>query len=337
MDIAADNNSGLECRKRRADFIAPKNAPFNYRVYRKGGERYCRTALRSGHDLVVDHGAVDGYDPYDDSGLRDQLPSDDVPLKEGGVPSPQALWRPGQRCDPMATILPQQPTRSRALMAYSLSVATILAGMVLASRRFPGGLDWVYTVMSALASRKHNPQGAAYFAAGISVALALLWPAASWVGRRDDASRGLARFGLLALRTGIVLGVLVGVERLVFHHFSQILRKGHEALSLLAFLSLYAGVLSLHANRARRGVASLWSSAVAIAPLVAIGISQLYLYLDQRDLGWVDRSWRDMGVSRWLSFAFWQWLAAAALWASVGHLVVARRAASDRPPELDPT
>lgn len=229
-------------------------------------------------------------------------------------------------------IFTRQPTRARALTTYSLSVATVLVGWFLASRRFPGGFDWVYTVMSALASRKHNPQGAAYFAAGLAVSLALLWPAASWLGKRDDASRGLARFGLFALRTGIALGVVVGVERLVFFHFSDILSKGHEALSLLAFLSMYAGVLSLHANRARRGVASLWSAALAIVPLAAIGLSQLWLYLDQRDLGWVDRSWRDMGVPLWLSFAFWQWLAAAALWASVGHLVVPRLPAGDGRP-----
>jgi hypothetical protein len=223
-----------------------------------------------------------------------------------------------------------EPTRARALVAFALSVATMLLGLVLAVRRFPGGFDWAYTVMSALASHKHNPQGGAYFAGGIALSMALLWPAASWIGRREGATQGLARFGLRALRAGIVFGVLVGVERLSFFHFSQLVRKGHEMLALLCFLSLYTGVLTLHASRVRRGVASIRPTCIAIAPLVAIGLSQLGLYLDQRDLGWVDASWRDMGIPLWLSFAFWQWLAAGALWWSMGQLILARTAAPER-------
>jgi hypothetical protein len=56
-------------------------------------------------------------------------------------------------------------------------------------------------------------------------------------------------------------------------------------------------------------------------PVVAIGITQFWLYLQQRDLGWVDTSWREMGIPLWFSFAFWQWLAIAILWMGLGVLV----------------
>jgi len=61
------------------------------------------------------------------------------------------------------------------------------------------------------------------------------------------------------------------------------------------------------------------------APLAAIFITQILIYFDQRDLGWVDHSWREMGVSPWLSFAFWQWLAVAFLWFGLGHLLWSSR------------
>jgi hypothetical protein len=56
------------------------------------------------------------------------------------------------------------------------------------------------------------------------------------------------------------------------------------------------------------------------SPLVAIGITQFWLYLDQRELGWVDTNWREMGIPLSLSFAFWQWLAIGCLWLGLGLL-----------------
>ena len=80
---------------------------------------------------------------------------------------------------------------------------------------------------------------------------------------------------------------------------------------------------SLSLNRhIRRG----WTGALLVAaPLAAIFVAQAVIYFDQRDLGWVDRSWREMGVSPLLSFAFWQWLAVAFLWAGLGHLLWRQR------------
>ena len=56
------------------------------------------------------------------------------------------------------------------------------------------------------------------------------------------------------------------------------------------------------------------------SPLLAIGITQFWLYVDQRDLGWVDTGWRAMGIPVWFSFAFWQWLSIASLWVGLGLL-----------------
>jgi hypothetical protein len=219
----------------------------------------------------------------------------------------------------------RSPGRGRALAAFSLSALVVLTGTLLAVRSYPGGYDWLYTVMSALASRKDNPGGAAWFAGGLALSLAVLWPVVAWIRERHGGERGLVRFGSRALQLGIVCGVLVGVERLTFLHFSDLVHKGHELLALVCFLSLYSGILAVLAHRVRERITSAWPAALTIAPLVAVGLSQLALYLDQRDLGWVDRSWREMGVPVWLSFAFWQWLAAAALWASLGYLVASAR------------
>src|SRR5687767_15117112 len=138
---------------------------------------------------------------------------------------------PRSRMDAVTSI-PDMTRRTRALVAFGLSTAILGLGVTLAARHFPGGLDWVYTVVSAVASRRHNPHGARYLAAALTLALPLLWPAVSWIAGRDRAESGIGRFGLRALRAGILLGALVGVERLVFYRFSEIVPKGHEVLAL---------------------------------------------------------------------------------------------------------
>jgi len=217
-------------------------------------------------------------------------------------------------------------SRTAALAACLLSIAALALGIALAAARFPEGFDWAYTVMSALASRKHNPEGARFFAVGLALSLAALWPAVGWLDAHCDGRGKLARFGLRSLRVGIVSGVVVGVERLAFHHLSDLVPKGHEAIALVAFFGLFLGVVALYADRLRRGAGGFRAVLLVIVPLVAIGLSQLGLYLDQRDLGWVGRDWRAMGIPVWWSFAFWQWLAALGLWLSIAHLVATARA-----------
>jgi len=47
---------------------------------------------------------------------------------------------------------------------------------------------------------------------------------------------------------------------------------------------------------------------LVLIPLAGTSLTQLYLYLFSRGLGWVNLSWRDRGVPVALSIAFWEWL-----------------------------
>jgi hypothetical protein len=202
-----------------------------------------------------------------------------------------------------------------AAWAFALGLATFWMGVVMAARFFPDQpYDWMYSVVSELASRKHNPEGGRWFSTALGISMLLLWPAVSVL--RDTV--GQRRWPILALRAGILFGMAVGIERLVFARFSHFVNNGHEALAVGAFAGIYTGLLGLYGQRIRRG----WTGALAVAaPLAAIFVAQAAIYFDQRDLGWVDRHWREMGVSPLLSFAFWQWIAVAMLWVGLGHLL----------------
>ncbi|MGH8204352.1 MAG: hypothetical protein ACREST_07065 [Steroidobacteraceae bacterium] len=212
----------------------------------------------------------------------------------------------------------------RARLAFALAFGVFAAGVAISASKYPEQpYDWGYVVMSALASHKRNPEGGHWFAAALGLSMLLLWPVVSYL--RDEAAPGARRWPIVALRIALLCGLAVGVERLVFVHLSDLVFKGHELLALGMFVGLYAGVLGLYAERMRHGHRS-WAGALVVgAPLAAIGITQLALFLDQRDLGWVDTGWRAMGVPVWLSFAFWQWLAVAILWVGLGHLVWTRQ------------
>lgn len=198
----------------------------------------------------------------------------------------------------------------RALGWFLLSALALCFGFILAARHYPGGFDWVYTVISALASQKRNPQGSAWFAAGFGLSMALLWPYVSSLKKNlCTFLPASAEIAIAILRLGLICGVILGVERLVIHDLSAWVYKAHELLGLFAFLGFYFGLLGLLILVMLRQRIYVFPVLLVASPLVAIGITQLWLYLDQRDLGWVDISWREMGVPLWLSFAFWQWLA----------------------------
>jgi hypothetical protein len=95
-----------------------------------------------------------------------------------------------------------------------------------------------------------------------------------------------------------------------------------------------SGVMGFYYHRVRHAASSLWPALLVVLPLCAVGLSQLALYFDQRDLGWVNTAWREMGVPVWLSFAFWQWLAVWFLGLGLGYLVLwkpRRRMGAGRP------
>lgn len=192
---------------------------------------------------------------------------------------------------------------------------------MLASSRFPGGFDWVYTVASALASQKHNPQGSFWFAGAMTLAMSLLWLYVSALKQRQDSTPSeLVTFAIRALRTGLLSGALLGLERLLIRDLSAQFYKAHEILGLFTFFGLYFGIISFLVHAMLRQKVHAFTLMLIVSPLLAIGVTQFWLYLDQRDLGWVDTGWRAMGIPAWLSFAFWQWLAIGFLWLGLGLL-----------------
>lgn len=204
-------------------------------------------------------------------------------------------------------------------------------GLVQAALLYPGGYDWVYTVASALASQKHNPTGSFWFASALVLAMILLWPYVSAIKQaRNPAFPATEKFAIGALRTGLICGALLGLEKLLIHNLSDWVYKTHEFLGLLTFLGLYSGILTLLVLAMHRQRIYAFPVIMLTSSLLAIGINQFWLYLDQRNLGWVDTSWREMGIPFWLSFAFWQWIAIGFLWLGLGLLWFTLRNDYDR-------
>lgn len=226
----------------------------------------------------------------------------------------------------MAIIPGKKPAnRTRALWWYGASLLVWWSGAILAAWHYPGGFDWLYTVVSALASQEHNPEGSIWFASALSLSMVLLWP---WVtSLKNNLCTSLptvANFAFIAFRIGIICGALLGLERLLIHDLSHWLYKGHEIIALVTFLGLYGGVFGLLVLvMFRRRIYTVPVLLITV-PILAIGITQFWLYLDQRGLGWVDVRWREMGIPVWFSFAFWQWLALGFLWLGAGMLTLTR-------------
>jgi hypothetical protein len=205
---------------------------------------------------------------------------------------------------------------------YVVSLLVFGCGMALAARNYPGGYDWCYTVVSALASQKNNPAGGIWFSGALSVSMGLLLPYVSTIKQGLPAAFSGARVSIPVLRLGAACGALVGIEKLLFRDISSWIDKSHELVALITFLSLYAGVLGLLLPMLRRNRRYLLPVLLVGCPLLAVGISEFWLYLAQREVGWLNTSWRDTGLPLWLSFAFWQWLAVVFLWLGMGMLVL---------------
>lgn len=214
---------------------------------------------------------------------------------------------------------------NRALWWYLAALGVLCAGIAVAAWHYPGGYDWVYTVVTALASRKKNPVGGAWAAGGLFFSMVLLWPCVAALKQRLlPSATGATRLAIGALQFGLVCFALVGVEGLLIRELANWVYKGHELLALAGFLGVYLGILALLVQLMFRRRLYALPAVLIASPLLAIGITQLWLYFEQRDLGWVKPSWREMGIPLWLSFAFWQWMAVGFLWAGLGLLVVGR-------------
>ncbi len=213
--------------------------------------------------------------------------------------------------------------RRTALACFGAASLSVALGVAFAARHFPGGFDWGYTVISRLASNRRNPGGAAWLSGFFLLAVGLAWPAVGYLRRALSAGSHPPRVPLLGLRLGLLAAAVLGVEGLFALDLSPLGRKAHEGVAVLAFLGFYVGVLGLQLHRIRRLGGSLLPGLLVALPLVGVGLSQVALYFDQRDLGWVNTEWREMGIPLYLSFAFWQWLAVMGLGLGLGHLLVA--------------
>lgn len=208
----------------------------------------------------------------------------------------------------------------RSLWWYVAALLIMCFGSFMAAQYYPGGFDWFYTVASALASHKHNPTGSFWFAGSLSLSMLFLWLYVSSIKGNLSAMLPAAGFAITAIRIGLLFGFLLGAERLFIHDLSRLIDKAHEGIALFTLLGLYIGILSLLIQLIHRNKCNIFPVLLIVSPLVAIGLGGLWLYIDQRDLGWVDTNWREKGIPIWLSFAFWQWLAIGLIWAGLGLL-----------------
>ncbi len=210
--------------------------------------------------------------------------------------------------------------KQRAFVWYLASLVVLVMGALLAARHYPGGFDWRYTVASALASQKHNPNGSIWFAMGFLFSMSLLWPFVGLLKEAVASKLPAAGITISLMRLGLVCGVLVAIERLFIHDLSAWVYKAHELLAILFFLGWYLGVLVLLGQAMIRHKLYVLPVILIASPLLAIGLTEFWLYLEQRELGWADTNWQEKGIPLWLSFAFWQWLAIGFLWAGIALL-----------------
>jgi hypothetical protein len=215
--------------------------------------------------------------------------------------------------------------RKRALWCYLASVLVLVLGSIVAARHYPGGFDWAYMVASSLASQKDNPDGHVWYAGALGMAMVLLWPYISAIKNTFSPTRPrLEIFAVGALRIGLICGFLVSLEGLFIRDLAHWIHKGHEIIATIAFLGLFTGVFSLLIQAMLQQRIYVFPALLVAAPLLAIAITQVWLYLQQRDIGWVGTNWRQMGIPFWLSFPFWQWLAMVFLETGLGLLAFLR-------------
>jgi len=205
---------------------------------------------------------------------------------------------------------------------YWAAVTVFGGGVVIGAWGYPGHYDWAYTVTSTLASPKKNPAGGEWFASAWTLSMILLLGgvAAMRRGRNLDL-HGTGRWWLTTLQFGLICFAFTGFDMMLGRSLTDLVHKGHELLALVAFLATYLGVVGLLADVLREKRRHALPVLLLGTPLVAIGITQFWVYLKQLDLGWVDPSWRAKGIPIWLSFAFWEWLAIGFLFAGIGLLV----------------
>ncbi len=205
---------------------------------------------------------------------------------------------------------------------YLAALFAMAIGLLLAAHSFPGGFDWHYTVASALMSQKHNPSGSFWFSASLSLTMLLLWPYVTSLQQyflsNSPSSSKKTHVLINVIRIGLISGFLLGLERLLIVDLSNWFYKAHEFIALSTFFGLYVGIIGLLIRSLLQPSRYQRIVFIVVIFLFAVSLRLLWLYLTQREYGWVDASWREKGISVWLSFAFWQWWMIGFLWLGLG-------------------
>jgi len=211
----------------------------------------------------------------------------------------------------------QKPTSAKPVL---LGLLAYWAGMLLAAGHYPGGYDWPYTTISSLVYAERNPGGYLLARAGMVLCgVAGLY----WTARQAQGSGRWPR-ARTAGTSALGCGYLCMASCAVLPERSLGLPRAHDALALVAFLSLCIGtVLGAFASLSpaaseypvsgsRRMYAGLLAT-LALAPVVLAAVAQAYVSHALPALPWVSPAWRARGVPAYLSFAFWEWTTCAAL------------------------
>ncbi len=220
-------------------------------------------------------------------------------------------------------------SKATALTLLTLAIVGNIVGIFAAVRHFPGPFDWQYRMVSGLASQVDNPQGYWRFCLAISLCFALVFPLAGYLAQQLSSPLSkLASYSQRSFQVGSICGFLVGIERGFIYDISRTFFKAHEVVALIAFFGVFLGILGFSIcwfaseRQQRRTSLAMGVLLLICLPFVGAATSQLVIYLKYRHYGWVGPHWRELGRPVYVSFAFWQWLASAGAFASMGCLVL---------------
>jgi hypothetical protein len=193
---------------------------------------------------------------------------------------------------------------------FPAALAVLCFAIACAAHFFPGPFDWRYQTVSSLLSQVSNPRGSYYFCIGLTLTFAMLLPLPGYYrARLERRAPRLVAFSFHALRVGFLAALIIGLERLTIRNLADYSPKGHESLAIVAFFGHFFGLAGFWLALSRP------AALVSLSPLLGIAASQAYLYFVPNELGWVGPHWADLGVPLYLSFAFWEWVASAGVFA----------------------
>ena len=204
-----------------------------------------------------------------------------------------------------------------------LGVLTFWVGMSVAAHQYPSEFDWRYMTVSSLLYADRDPAGHLWATGGLVLCglCGFFWASVS-ARRWHDIGAGDWARGIKALQLGYFFtACAAGIPRSLLP-----VPKGHEMLSILAFIGVWFGMISLMLQTLERPLLrrmdsssrqARWLAAVltggAVLPIALAGTAQAYVFLELPDLPWVNLSWRERGMPVYISFAFWEWVTCAVL------------------------